>query len=145
MSDNEEALDDLIHQRIISLSKYGDKLSESARYEAAVEKYKEALKMLPAPYERWEAALWIYTAMGDVRFKQGDFGKSLKCFANATLCPAGIGNPFIHLRLGQCEFELGNNERAKNELARAYMGGGEEIFDEDDIKYLSFIKPILSP
>ncbi len=140
MFDSEENLDDLIYQRIVSLSKYGDKLAESARYGDAIEKYKEALKKLPMPYDRWGAATWIYVAMGDARFMQGDFERSLKCFVNATYCPSGIGNPFIHLRLGQCELELGNTDRATDELMRAYMGGGEEIFREDNIKYLSFIK-----
>jgi hypothetical protein len=30
-------------------------------------------------------------------------------------CPGAIGNPFIHLRLGQAQFELGNLEPASGE------------------------------
>ena len=47
--------------------------------------------------------------------------------------------PFIHLRLGQCELELGNRERAVDELARAYKGGGEELFSGEDPKYLGLL------
>ena len=54
-------------------------------------------------------------------------------------CPDAIGNPFIHLRLGQCQFELGNPDRSADELMRAYMGGGPEIFGNDDPKYLEFL------
>ncbi|MGB7380321.1 MAG: hypothetical protein WA959_27700 [Rivularia sp. (in: cyanobacteria)] len=37
-------------------------------------------------------------------------------------CPGAVGNPFIHLILRQAQFELGNFDRAKDNLARAYMG-----------------------
>lgn len=55
-------------------------------------------------------------------------------------CPGAIGNPFVHLRLGQAQFELGDMTRAADELARAYMGAGDEIFEEQDPKYLAFLK-----
>jgi hypothetical protein len=54
-------------------------------------------------------------------------------------CPEAIGNPFIHLRLGQTQFELGNKDRAADELMRAYMGAGAEIFAEEAPKYLEFL------
>lgn len=54
-------------------------------------------------------------------------------------CPGAIGNPFIHLRLGQAQLELGNTDRAADELMRAYMGGGLEIFAMEDERYLDFL------
>jgi hypothetical protein len=36
--------------------------------------------------------------------------------------------------------ELGDHDRAADELMRAYMGGGPDIFDEDDPKYLAFLR-----
>lgn len=62
----------------------------------------------------------------------------------AMQCPAAIGNPFLHLRLGQCQFELGNLDRAADELARAYMGAGADIFEGAD-KYFAFLKTRLQP
>jgi hypothetical protein len=59
-------------------------------------------------------------------------------------CPGAIGNPFLHLRLGQCQFELGNLDRAGDELARAYMGAGNEIFVGAE-KYFEFLKTRLKP
>jgi hypothetical protein len=35
---------------------------------------------------------------------------------------------------------LGDEYRASNELARAYMGGGPEIFENEDPKYLTFLR-----
>jgi hypothetical protein len=66
-------------------------------------------------------------------------------FSAAMHGPNAIGNPFIHLRLGQSQFEVGNMERAGDELARAYMGDGTEIFSSEDPKYFEFLKTILDP
>lgn len=53
-------------------------------------------------------------------------------------CPNAIGNPFLHLRLGQCQFELEALDRAADELMRAYMGGGAEVFQDQEPKYMRF-------
>ena len=53
---------------------------------------------------------------------------------------AGLGNPYVHLRLGQAYFELGNFDKSADELSRAYMGAGMDIFMEDDGKYLEFLE-----
>jgi len=55
---------------------------------------------------------------------------------NAMHCPDAIGNPFLHLRLGQCQFELKALDRAADELMRAYMGGGPDLFKLEDPKYI---------
>ena len=79
-------------------------------------------------------------AVGDANFLGGDYTAGRDNLSNAMRCPGAIGNPFIHLRLGQCQLELGNADRAADELMRAYMGGGEEIFDGQDPKYLAFLR-----
>jgi hypothetical protein len=90
---------------------------------------------------------------GDLDF-DGDrrrqlFGRRLvagrESLSLAMHCPDAIGNPFLHLRLGQCQYELGNLDQAADELARAYMGGGEEIFEEDEREYFTFLKTRLKP
>lgn len=58
----------------------------------------------------------------------------------AVTGPDGLGNPFIHLRLGQCALELGDEDQAKDELIRAYMGDGPGIFEEEEPKYFEFLK-----
>ena len=105
----------------------------------------EAFALLPPPFDRWEAATWILTAIGDALFQKGEYERARESLQEAMRCPGAIGNPFIHLRLGQTQFELHNLGRAKDELARAYMGGGDEIFEAEDRKYHHFIKEILRP
>ena len=68
-----------------------------------------------------------------------NYPAALTALEHAMRCPEAIGNPFIHLRLGQTQFELGNKDRAADELMRAYMGAGAEIFAEEAPKYLEFL------
>ena len=133
-------LPDALHAEIVALSKLGDDLVKTGQLEAAKEKYIAALRLLPENHREWEAATWIYVAIGDVHFRMGNYEKAFKCFFNAVQCPKGLGNPYIHLRLGQLYFEQGNLDKAADELTRAYMGAGMKIFMEDDPKYLEFLE-----
>lgn len=131
-------LDDGLHARIKDLGAAGDDLAEGGDCAGALGKYWEAFDLLPEPKSDWEAGTWLMAAIGDANFRQGDFAAGRDNLAEAMRFPDAIGNPFLHLRLGQCQFELGNLDRAADELMRAYMGGGE-IFEEDDRKYLDFL------
>lgn len=133
-------LTDVVHEKIIFLCKQGDDLAKSGDLDSARQKYIAALKLLPENHREWDAATWIYVAIGDTHFRVGNYEKAFKCFFNAVQCPKGLGNPYIHLRLGQLYYESGNLEKAADELTRAYMGAGLDIFMEDDAKYLEFLE-----
>ena len=133
-----------VHEQIAELCKEGDALASAGRPGDAKQKYIAALKLLPGELRHWEAAPWIYVALGDVHFHAGHFDKAFKCFYNAVQCPNGLGNPYIHLRLGQLYVELNDFGKAADELTRAYMGGGIDIFMEDDPKYLEFLETRIS-
>ena len=133
-------LSDELHSQIISLCKQGDALARSGDLDTAKALYISALKLLPTDHRNWEASTWIYVAIGDIHFKMKNHDKSFNCFFNAIQCPGGLGNPYIHLRLGQLYFEQGNTNKAADELTRAYMGAGLDIFMEDDPKYLEFLE-----
>jgi tetratricopeptide (TPR) repeat protein len=140
-----EELDDSLYARITELSDQGNDYVEDGNFDEAIEKYKEALALMPEPIEEWEASTWLMTALGETYFFKQDYKNALQTLQNAMHCPDAIGNPLIHLRLGQVQFEVGNQARAKDELARAYMGGGEEIFEDEDPKYLDLVKKTLRP
>jgi len=138
-------LDDATHARITGMCEQGNALAKAGDLEGAFKMYQAALELVPAPIFEWEAATWILTALGDVLVQQGRYKEARDFLKEAMHCPGAIGNPFIHLRLGQAHFELKEHERAKDELARAYMGGGDELFDGEDPKYKDYIKQILRP
>lgn len=134
------ALDDSLHSSIKALCAEGDALAQRKDYQSAIARYREALTLLPAPASNWEAATWIWTAIGDAFFLAGNLDEAYRAFSSATHCPGGIGNPFIHLRLGEIQFDLGNEIIAADELARAYMSGGKRIFNGESPKYFELLK-----
>lgn len=117
----------------------GDALADRGDFDGAIAAFEEAWALLPPPALRWEAATWILTAIGDAQFSAGRFDLAGRALAGAVRAPGGLGNPFIHLRLGQCAFERGELDRAADELMRAYMGDGPRVFEDEDPKYLRFL------
>jgi tetratricopeptide (TPR) repeat protein len=137
-------LSDEAHERIQALCKSGDALAEKGDYRAALAQYWAAWDLLPEPQIDWDAATWILAAIGDANFLGGDYAAGRDNLLLAMHCPDAIGNAFLHLRLGQCQFELGNLKQAADELARAYMEGGSDTF-EGAGKYFAFLKTRLQP
>lgn len=139
MLENDDELPDATYRHIKDLCAEGDALANRHAFREAVEIYQEALQLVPEPKEEWQASTWILAAIGDALFLWGEYDYALRALQDAMICPGGLGNPFLHLRLGQAQFELGEHDRAADELMRAYMGAGEEIFSTENPKYRAFL------
>lgn len=139
MSDDLE-LDPDVHAAITEHARVGDELAEAGRYEDALNEYNKGWELIPEPQNDWEAATWILGAIGDAAFLGGFFGSARRALEYAMTCPGGLGNPFLHLRLGEVLFETGEMDMAADELMRAWMGAGAEIYADEDPKYLAFLK-----
>lgn len=138
-----DELDDEIYTQITVLTQSGDALFDEEKDREALSKYFQAITLLPEPVHQWEAATWIFTAIGDVLWVMQEYQDAYSAFQDALRCPGGIGNPFVHLRAGQLDYELGDRKKAIDELMRAYMGAGEEIFAREDPKYFAAIKNLI--
>ena len=125
-------LSDGNHEEIQRLCAIGDKCANAKQYPDALQSYWAAWDILPEPKTEWEAATWILAAVGDANFLSSDYVAGRDNISQAMHCLNAIGNPFLHLRLGQCQFELQVFDRAADELMRAYMGAGKEIFQGQD-------------
>jgi tetratricopeptide (TPR) repeat protein len=136
-------LPDEIYESIKRFCSEGDSLAEAKRYSEAVARFEEALSLLPIPREKWDAATWIYAALGDTHFLAGDFERARQALTAVMLCPNALDNPFIWLRRGEVYFELDDMQQAQDSLASAFMLGGHEIFEREDPKYAAFILPIM--
>lgn len=138
-------LDDRTHDAVMAYCAEGDRLAELQHWRQALIEYAKAWKLLPEPKDAWEASTWVLAAIADSCFFLGDFTEARKALEAAMHAPGGLGNPFMHLRLGQCKFELGEEAGAADELTRAYMGAGKDIFELEDPKYFSFLKTRIEP
>jgi tetratricopeptide (TPR) repeat protein len=123
----------------------GDVLIEMGELQQAFGNFSEALSLIPEPRYEYDETAGILAGLGDVYFNSKSFSQGVEVLSDAMHCNGAIGSPFLHLRLGQCQLELGNDDRAADELVRAYMGAGKEIFDGEDPKYFSFLKSRISP
>lgn len=136
-------LDDNLYERIRQLCADGDAAAKQIGFKPAIEQYEAAWDLLPEPKTSWAAARWMLAAIGDAHYLSGEFEEGRSALLTAMHCPDAIGNPFLHLRLGQCQFELGNLPKAGDELARAFLIAGDELFLDEDPKYLAYVKSIL--
>jgi hypothetical protein len=142
---DQKELPDQLYDKVTDLSEAGDELVEKGRFKDGLLKYEAALALLPRPREQWEAFTWLMAAVGDAHFAEGDHAGTVDAMERAMKGPDAIGNPFIHLRLGEARLELGHEKAALDELVRAYMGAGEEIFANEDPKYLKLVKASIKP
>ncbi len=127
-----------LYEKIDSLCQKAEQFLDDNQPLKAEETFLEALQLVPEPKEDWDATAYIQVALGDVKFGEGLIEEANDYFQKAYNHGAYLDNPFLNLRLGQCAFELGNEDRARNFLISAYAIAGEDIFEgaEDTFKII---------
>ena len=147
-----KTLPEEIKAEIKALRKEGSNLQMGHKYIKAVSKFIEAISILPEPKEQWKefSLLLKETAENywlNARFNKGvggGFAEALDCYRTIMSINASIGRDSYHARIGELQLELGNTEKAKEELIRTYLISGRKRFNYmDDQKYFEFIKPII--
>jgi hypothetical protein len=140
MSDDEIRIDQATYDRIVALYQDGEKLIHGGQITSAFAKYVEAWSLIPDPKELWKISTPLISAIADCCFLAGEYDEVLQALEFGMNCPDAVGNPFLHLRLGQALLERGGeDDRAADELMRAYDAHGDAIFAQQDPKYLAFL------
>lgn len=135
-----KALDSDVYDALLAHFAEGDAHAESGAFEAAIRAYEKAWALIPEPKSDWNASTTILAAIADAAFLAGELDTARRALAYAMTCPDAVGNPFLHLRYGEVLLDLGEDDAAANELIRAYMAEGEQIFSEEDPRYFNFLK-----
>ncbi len=127
--------------RIELMCTAGETLAERGDFISALECYEQAWDLLPHHKERWSAAEWIFCGQAEAYFAMKDFTSALDHLQKiTTLQEILVDRAFVHLRLGQCYFELGQTAKANLEFSRARASAGEVIFLAEDEKYLEWFE-----
>jgi tetratricopeptide (TPR) repeat protein len=125
---------------IDNLCREGDRFAGIDQFDDAIEKYQAAWDLLPAPQIQWRAATWILVSVADAYFSLKDYAAAADLLLDGLDYPDGDANPFLYLRLGQCLLEIGRRDDAADALEEAFRRGGEALFEDEDPKYLTFVK-----
>ena len=131
-----------LQEKIDLLSAQGDAFDTAGDVDSALARYGAALALVPAPQMDWHASAHILFKIGTLYFLDGQFQAGSDALRVALACPADSDNAHMHLRLGQVELELDNRSVAIEHLTRAYELEGTAIFDDEDPKYLAFLKKV---
>ncbi len=136
-------LDDALYSRILEMTKIAEGKQTVGACKDAARIYLEALEMLPKPIEQWEAATWLSGRAADALFLDRQYAAALDELRRTLRLPDAVSNPFIWLRHGQSLYEQGNMAESQQSLLKAYMLGGEDVFEDEHPKYLNAIKNLI--
>jgi tetratricopeptide (TPR) repeat protein len=130
------SLDEQQTHEIKCLCAEGYRLYDENNYKEALRLFYKAWTDIPKPQTDHEEAGWVLTAIGDCYFRTEQWAQGQESLTSALHCPNMKGNPFIHLRLGQCLLELNRPNDAVEHLEQAYLNGGSKLFSNELPKYL---------
>ncbi len=103
------------------------------------------LGRLPSPLGRWNATGWALLALGHAHFSAKHWDTARAVLTDAMWSPGVFGNPWAHRIKGQVHLELGERDRAADDLARAYLGAGRSIFGETETACMSLVAEVVDP
>lgn len=126
------------------------RLVEAGRFIEAIETYRAARRALTRDESARGIGVWLLAAIGDAAFKAGLYNSAIEALSTAlSAAPPGHGDPFLYLRLGQCELENGRIAVAAAHLRQARARGGTAIFETEHPRYLGFLTgrviPLFTP
>ncbi|GAA1702451.1 tetratricopeptide repeat protein [Propioniferax innocua] len=110
---------------------------DAERWDDAIGLCQRALGLLGDEREA-DGSMWFLAHMGDAYMDKGQWAEARDTFFRATQAPGGMENPYVQLRLGECEYELGNTRAAANGLIAARMQV-PDILDEEPPRYRTFL------
>lgn len=130
-----QPLDTAIASKTRLLCQQGYALFDRGDIKTAIRQFYSAWTLLPKPQTQWQEAGWILTALGDAYLAKGEYQNGKEALSSALHCPNAYGNPVIHLKLGQCLFELDDSRGAKQQFELVQANGGQTLLDREDPKY----------
>lgn len=139
---DEKEIDEDLSEKLDMLAEQGNNLLDIGKETEALKAWQEALNLIPFPKNIHLETVWFEASMGEIYFTQRKFNQANILYNNALINQLETRlDSHILMRLGECNYELGNRKLAKRILLQAYELEGEEVFrnDEVNLKYLAFL------
>lgn len=123
------------HDRIEALSAEGSDLYDDGDWAGALRCWQRALALVDEPQADHHEAGWLWASIGDACCSGERWAEAEQHLTRSLQAPGTLDNPYIWLRLGQSQYELGRGEAAVDSLLRAYMLEGDDIFTDEAPRY----------
>ena len=88
---------------------------------------------------------YIKIEIGQIYMYAEKWDSALQAFAEAIQDENSVGNPLLHLRIGQCAYNLENARIYEDNLSRALICGGLHIFENERNEYKETALKLLNP
>ncbi len=131
-----------ISEKIKSLCADAYQAYDEGDYQKALRLFYQGWVQLPKPQTGFREAGWLLVGIGDSYYQLKQYTPGCEALRSADHCPEATDNPFIHLRLGQCLYNIGEKPSARSHLQKAYRLGGAKLFAKEPDHYLACIKDL---
>lgn len=135
--------DQSLTRKVRQLCALGYQCYDKKDFKKALRLFYQAWLLIPKPQTDWREAGWVLAAIGDSYFCSAQYLPASEALQSSLRCPMMDKIPFIHLRLGQSWWELGEHDKARASLLRAYEIGNIDIFSTEARKYYFAIAGLL--
>ena len=130
-------------EQIKSLCADAYRAYDEGDYRKALRLFYQGWLALPKPQIKYREAGWLLVGIGDSYYRLKQYTPGCEALRSANHCPEATDNPFIHLRLGQCLYRIGEKPSARNHLQKAYRLGGAQMFENEEECYLDCISDLV--
>ncbi len=124
-----DTLDELLFNEIEHCCQLGIQHMRDRQPSDAQEQFLQALRHLPEPLGRWNAAGWALLALGHVAVTRENWNMARQVLTDAMWSPGVFGNPWAHRLKGQVHLACEERDRAADDLVRAYRAAGQAILE----------------
>ena len=111
--------------------------------ESRVNELMKIYESLTDDQKRTREGRYVIVHIAEVCFSERWIEDAFDNFNFAMQFKDTVGNPFLHLRLGQLNYLVQNKDKMHDELSRALIMAGEAIFKDEDPKLIEMVKSIL--
>tara|TARA_R110002051_G_scaffold13808_1_gene45541 strand:+ start:3368 stop:3937 length:570 start_codon:yes stop_codon:yes gene_type:complete len=118
-------------------------INKEKNIEVKVDELLKIYESLSDDQKRRREGRFIIICIGEICFAERMIEEAFENFNFALKFKDTIGNPFIHLRMGQLNYLVQNKDKTLDELSRALIMGGEEVYEHEDPRFLEMVKNVL--
>jgi len=97
---------------------------------AAVARWRDAVDLLPGDATQWRAYSALWSTIGDALYTGGDNDAAAQAF-QVALRGTDCDEAYLRFMLAKASVQLGDLDRATDELRTVYAIDGSDMFDDD--------------